>query len=62
MFEQLPSACFQVFIGRLPPEMKEDEIIPVFEKIGKIYVMRLIMERLPSTNSRYVVQLCGQPQ
>ena len=49
--------------------MKEDEIIPVFEKIGKIYVMRLIMERLPSTNSRYVVQdskiervLTGLPQ
>ncbi|PZC75804.1 hypothetical protein B5X24_HaOG205624 [Helicoverpa armigera] len=38
-----PKGC-EVFIGKLPREIFEDELVPVFAKIGKIYEMRLMMD------------------
>lgn len=31
-----PRGC-EVFIGKIPRDMYEDELVPVFERAGKIY-------------------------
>lgn len=38
-----PKGC-EVFIGKLPRDCFEDEIVPVFEEIGIIYELRLMMD------------------
>ena len=38
-----PRGC-EVFVGKIPRDSFEDELVPVFEKVGKIYEMRLMME------------------
>ncbi|XP_013134281.1 PREDICTED: probable RNA-binding protein 46 [Papilio polytes] len=38
-----PRGC-EVFIGKLPREIYEDELVPIFSQIGKIYEMRLMMD------------------
>lgn len=32
------------FVGKIPRDMYEDELVPVFERAGKIYEFRLMME------------------
>lgn len=34
----------EVFVGRLPRDLLEDELVPVFERIGKIYQVRIMMD------------------
>jgi len=38
-----PRGC-EVFVGKIPRDLYEDEIVPMFETIGKIYTMRLMMD------------------
>ncbi|NXS83515.1 RBM46 protein, partial [Erpornis zantholeuca] len=38
-----PRGC-EVFVGKIPRDMYEDELVPVFERAGKIYELRLMME------------------
>ncbi|KAM6949267.1 putative RNA-binding protein 46 [Aplochiton taeniatus] len=38
-----PRGC-EVFVGKIPRDMYEDELVPVFEKAGRIYEFRLMME------------------
>ena len=38
-----PRGC-EVFVGKIPRDCFEDELVPVFENVGKIYEMRLMME------------------
>ena len=33
-----------MFVGKIPRDLYEDELVPVFEKIGKIYELRLMMD------------------
>ena len=39
--------CFvlQVFLGKLPEDLYEDELIPLMEKCGKIYELRVIVDK-----------------
>ncbi|XP_066978049.1 probable RNA-binding protein 46 isoform X1 [Macrobrachium rosenbergii] len=46
-----PKGC-EVFIGKIPRDLFEDELVPVMEKAGKIYEVRLMMES-PGTNRGY---------
>lgn len=39
-----PERGCEIFIGKLPRDLFEDELIPLCEKIGKIYEMRLMMD------------------
>ncbi|KAJ8732227.1 hypothetical protein PYW08_014957 [Mythimna loreyi] len=39
-----PQKGCEVFIGKLPREIFEDELVPVFSRVGKIYEMRLMMD------------------
>lgn len=38
-----PRGC-EVFIGKLPRDCYEDELVPVFEEVGTIYELRLMMD------------------
>ncbi|XP_009504227.2 APOBEC1 complementation factor isoform X1 [Phalacrocorax carbo] len=39
-----PERGCEIFIGKLPRDLFEDELIPLCEKIGKIYEMRMMMD------------------
>ncbi|CAH2991952.1 unnamed protein product [Chilo suppressalis] len=39
-----PQRGCEVFIGKLPREIFEDELVPIFSKVGKIYELRLMMD------------------
>jgi len=41
---QAPNRGCEVFVGKLPRDCYEDELVPVFEKIGKIFELRLMMD------------------
>lgn len=38
-----PKGC-EVFVGRLPKNLYEHQIVPIFEKIGKLYNFRLMLD------------------
>ncbi|XP_066429261.1 RNA-binding protein 47 isoform X2 [Eleutherodactylus coqui] len=38
-----PRGC-EVFVGKIPRDVYEDELVPVFESVGRIYEMRLMMD------------------
>lgn len=38
-----PKGC-EIFIGRLPKNLYEHQIVPLFEKIGKLYNFRLMLD------------------
>ncbi|XP_026531123.1 RNA-binding protein 47 isoform X1 [Notechis scutatus] len=38
-----PRGC-EVFVGKIPRDVYEDELVPVFETTGRIYEMRLMMD------------------
>jgi len=40
----IPSRGCEIFVGKLPRDCYEDELVPVFEKVGKIYELRLMMD------------------
>ncbi|XP_075072479.1 APOBEC1 complementation factor isoform X1 [Mixophyes fleayi] len=39
-----PERGCEIFVGKLPRDLFEDELIPICEKIGKIYEMRMMMD------------------
>lgn len=39
-----PTRGSEVFVGKLPRDCFEDELVPVFETVGKVYEMRLMMD------------------
>ena len=42
--DEEPDRACEVFIGKIPRDCFEDEIIPVLERVGTIYEFRLMME------------------
>ena len=34
----------EIFVGKIPRDIFEDELVPIFEKVGKLYEMRLMMD------------------
>lgn len=47
-----PSRGCEVFVGKIPRDAYEDELVPVFEQVGKIYELRLMMD-FSGTNRGY---------
>ena len=39
-----PARGSEVFVGKIPRDSFEDELVPIFERVGYIYEMRLMME------------------
>lgn len=56
---QLRSSCvifipiFQIYIGKIPKEVYEDTLITLFEDMGKIWDLRLMMDPLTGRNRGY---------
>jgi len=48
-----PGNGCEVFCGKIPKDMYEDELIPLFEKCGKIYDLRLMMDPMSGLNRGY---------
>lgn len=44
---------FQVFCGKIPRDIYEDELIPLFEKCGTIWDLRLMMDPVNNCNRGY---------
>jgi len=50
---ETPSSGTEVFIGKIPRDMFEDELIPLFEKCGDIWDFRLMMDPMTGQNRGY---------
>uniref|UniRef100_A0A6M2DRU9 Putative heteroproteinous nuclear ribonucleoprotein r rrm superfamily n=1 Tax=Xenopsylla cheopis TaxID=163159 RepID=A0A6M2DRU9_XENCH len=48
-----PSTGCEVFCGKIPKDMYEDELIPLFESCGTIWDLRLMMDPMTGTNRGY---------
>ncbi|KAL8566961.1 hypothetical protein ACOMHN_059761 [Nucella lapillus] len=48
-----PGAGHEVFCGKIPREVFEDDLIPLFEKCGKIWDLRLMMDPVTGLNRGY---------
>ena len=42
--EAPPDRACEVFVGKIPRDCFEDELIPVLERVGRVYEFRLMME------------------
>lgn len=43
----------QIFVGKIPRDLFEDELVPLFEKAGPIWDLRLMMDPLSGLNRGY---------
>lgn len=48
-----PSSGAEVFIGKIPRDMFEDELVPLFEKCGVVWDFRLMMDPMTGQNRGY---------
>ncbi|XP_048513008.1 heterogeneous nuclear ribonucleoprotein R isoform X8 [Athalia rosae] len=48
-----PGNGCEVFCGKIPKDMYEDELIPLFEKCGMIWDLRLMMDPMTGSNRGY---------
>ncbi|XP_063243886.1 heterogeneous nuclear ribonucleoprotein Q isoform X4 [Bacillus rossius redtenbacheri] len=48
-----PGTGCEVFCGKIPKDMYEDELIPLFEKCGTIWDLRLMMDPMTGSNRGY---------
>ncbi|XP_033244761.1 heterogeneous nuclear ribonucleoprotein Q isoform X9 [Drosophila miranda] len=49
----VPGNGCEVFCGKIPKDMYEDELIPLFENCGTIWDLRLMMDPMTGTNRGY---------
>lgn len=48
-----PSLGCEIFVGKIPKDVYEDELIPLFEKIGKLWDLRLMMDPISNHSRGY---------
>lgn len=48
----IPGFGCEIYVKRIPPEFTEADLVPVFERFGKLYEMRLMMD-YSNQNRRY---------
>uniref|UniRef100_A0A8C5GM57 Heterogeneous nuclear ribonucleoprotein Q n=1 Tax=Gouania willdenowi TaxID=441366 RepID=A0A8C5GM57_GOUWI len=48
-----PTIGTEIFVGKIPRDLFEDELIPLFEKAGPIWDLRLMMDPLSGLNRGY---------
>ena len=48
-----PEAGCEIFVGKIPKDMFEDELIPIFEEAGRIWDLRIMIDPLTGTNRGY---------
>lgn len=57
-----PAHGHEVYIGNIPRELFEDSIIPLFETIGTIYDLRLMMDPIYGKNRGYAFLLYAEKE
>jgi len=57
---QAPVKGTEIFVGKVPREMFEWELVPIFEKLGKIYELRLMMD-FSGSNRGYLFVRYSKP-
>ncbi|XP_052800784.1 probable RNA-binding protein 46 isoform X2 [Mya arenaria] len=55
-----PGRGCEIFIGKIPRDCFEDELVPAFEKVGKIYELRLMMDFSGSNRGYAFVMYCNK--
>lgn len=56
-----PASGCEGFVGKIPKDMFEDELIPLFEKCGRIWDLRLMMDPLSGLNRGYAfITFCNR--
>ncbi|XP_037541928.1 heterogeneous nuclear ribonucleoprotein Q isoform X2 [Nematolebias whitei] len=56
-----PTCGTEIFVGKIPRNLFEDELVPLFEKAGPIWDLRLMMDPLSSLNRGYAfVTFCSK--
>ena len=48
-----PQSGCEIFVGRIPKDVYEDELIILFEKIGKLWDLRLMIDPVSSQSRGY---------
>ncbi|XP_039221350.1 APOBEC1 complementation factor isoform X6 [Crotalus tigris] len=57
-----PERGCEIFIGKLPRDLFEDELIPLCEKVGKIYEMRMMMDFSGNNRGYAFVTFCNKQE
>ncbi|XP_041928159.1 heterogeneous nuclear ribonucleoprotein R isoform X1 [Alosa sapidissima] len=56
-----PAVGTEVFVGKIPRDLYEDELVPLFEKAGAIWDLRLMMDPLSGQNRGYAfITFCNK--
>uniref|UniRef100_F6Y540 RRM domain-containing protein n=1 Tax=Ciona intestinalis TaxID=7719 RepID=F6Y540_CIOIN len=55
----IPGKGCEVFVGKLPRDLYEDELVPVLEKCGRIYELRLMMDFNGNNRGFAFVKYCA---
>lgn len=56
-----PGIGTEVFVGKIPRDLYEDELVPLFEKAGAIWDLRLMMDPLSGQNRGYAfITFCSK--
>ena len=55
-----PRGC-EVFVGKIPRDCFEDELVPVFQRAGNIFEMRLMMDYFTVQNRGYAFVVYTRP-
>ncbi|XP_054617521.1 heterogeneous nuclear ribonucleoprotein Q isoform X1 [Dunckerocampus dactyliophorus] len=56
-----PTVGTEIFIGKIPRDLFEDELVPLFERAGPIWDLRLMMDPLSGLNRGYAfVTFCAK--
>ncbi|KAM3933417.1 heterogeneous nuclear ribonucleoprotein R-like isoform 1-T1 [Leptodactylus fuscus] len=56
-----PGIGTEVFVGKIPRDLYEDELVPLFEKAGPIWDLRLMMDPLSGQNRGYAfITFCNK--
>ena len=53
LLAKLSNVFLQVFVGKIPRDLFEDTLVPLFEKAGPIWDLRLMMDPLTGLNRGY---------
>ena len=52
-----PPRGSEVFVGKIPRDCYEDELVPIFERAGYIYEIRLMMEYTGQNRGKALTEL-----
>lgn len=56
----IPGKGCEIFVGKLPRDLYEDELVPVLEKCGRIFELRLMMDFNGNNRGFAFVKYCAQ--